>query len=157
MVSISNLSFKKPGNNYTFSDLHLDLKTTTKEGNIYSNNNPSGNDVIIDVDKSAIFNSIQNIVLQRRYLTPKLNNSLGRFIGQPVSSMGGQAIGNSIEQLLFLYEPRIKVNNIYVYADPINNAYIITIHLSLLNFTNSSLTMTSIFDNTGNFSIINNN
>lgn len=155
MITISNLSNKKKGNNFTFSDIHLDLEQSLASINKRNTDAVSGNDIIIDSDKVAIFNSIRNIFTQRRYLNPAFDNKLAKYIGTPVSQMAAHAIGEDIDRALVLFEPRVKVIKILVKANSDNNSYGITIFLSLPNFSNEQLMMMGNFSNDGRFDFIN--
>jgi len=155
VITISNLSNKSTNRPYVFADLHMDLQTTQKTGNLRTDDNPAGNDIVIDTDEGAIYNSIRNIFLQRRYLTPGFTPFLSKYIGTPVSDMGASRINEEVDKMINLYEPRVKVRNILVGADTVHNTYNIVIRLTLLNFKQKDLTLAAIYDNNGNFSLIN--
>lgn len=157
MITISNLSNKKDTNTFMFSDLLLDFQTTKKSTNKQNNDVVSGNDLVIATDEGAIFNSIRNLLIQKRYLRPDIKSDLYRYIGLPVSEMGGNAIGEEIERTLTRYEPRVKIKQILVVANSKNNSYTIFMFLILPNFKNKQVSLTGVFDNNGNFDFINAN
>ena len=155
MITISNLSNKKKGNSFTFADLHLDLAVTQTSNNVKNRDIVAGNDLVLDTDAGAIFNSIRNIMTQNRYLTPGFSNKLAQFIGTPVSHMAAQAIGDAIDKAIVLFEPRVQVTRILVAAVPETNSYNITIFLTLPNFNTVPMMLSGILSNAGTFSFIN--
>lgn len=155
MINISNLTNRKNNQNYIFADLHLDLMSTLTSNSKKSSILVSGNDIVIDVDQQAILNSIVNLLTQSRYLNPDINTNLKKLIGQPITSMNAQSIGESINRIINLYELRVTINQILVAPDPDNNLYTILLYLILPNFSNKNIILNLAVDNQGNFSFIN--
>lgn len=154
-ITITNLSGKKPGNKYTFSDLHLDLQAKQISNNKQNNKIYSGNDIIADTDEQAIQNSIINLLFQRRYLAPSVNLQLKKYLGQPSSTGLSRVMGNTIKDMLVLLEPRIDVQKIIIAPDIDSFSYQIAIIYKLVNFSNITNTLQGILDGTGVFSRIN--
>jgi phage baseplate assembly protein W len=157
VITITNLSNKiKSENSYIFSDLHLDLVTKKKSVDNISSNIVDGNDIVIDTDKQAIFNSITNLFIQNRYLNQDFALNLAeKYLGTPISQAMGHTIGNDIDRMITNYEPRVKVNKITVVANPSSNSYFIIINVILINFNNTQLTISGVLTNTGNFISVN--
>jgi len=139
MIIVGNLSNNKNNRKYTYTDIDVSLEKTQNSDNNRNSDVVAKNDIIINTDERAILNSVQNILLQKRYLTPKFGANLRNFIGQPLSDMGAVSVGEEINRNITLYEPRIKVQNIYVVPDYDNYMYVIAIILSIPNFKNKQL------------------
>lgn len=152
MINITNLSNTKT-KGYVFADLDLSFQEKKVSGNNRNSEIAPGNDLVIDYDEDAIKNSIRNLLVQRRYLS-NAGTNLKQYIGEQTSSMNAIALGESIERSLALYEPRIKVQKIFVGTSPDESAYFITMAVKLLNF-NSIVTWNATFDRQGTFEFIN--
>jgi phage baseplate assembly protein W len=104
---------------------------------------------------NAIKNSITNLLFQRRFLS-NLNINLNKHIGEPISEMRGIAIGDDIQKAIFLFEPRAKVQKIYIGTNTDQNLYYISINLIIVNFSQNVVTLNATFNNNGSFDFINN-
>lgn len=155
MITISNLSSKKTGKTYTYSDLDLNFEEKRVSTNSRNNNIVSGNDLVVATDIEAIKNSIRNILFQRRHLSPAVGVNLRKYIGQPISEMRAQSIGEEIERAIVLYEPRVKVDKIIVRYNIDQMTYFIEMRLDLVNFSESLTILNAAFTNTGEFTFIN--
>ena len=151
MIVINNLSNKINQNNYTFSDINLDFALKQVSNNRRNNDVVVGNDIIADVDERAILNSIENLLTQKRYLTPSFGVNLKNFIGQPLSDLGASALGNTIDTCIKLYEPRITLQKILVAPDYDNFLYQIAIIILMPNLNNKQVVINTSFNNTGDF------
>ena len=151
MIVINNLTNKINQNTYTFSDINLDFALKQVSNNRRNNDVVIGNDLIADVDERAILNSVENLLTQKRYLTPSFGVNLKAFIGQPLSDMGATAIGNAIDKCIKLYEPRITVQKILVAPDYENFLYQIAIIILMTNLNNKQVVINTSFNNTGDF------
>lgn len=155
MIKIGNLSNKKNGKKYSFSDIHMDFQATQTSVSKTNDNVVAGNDIGVDLDERAIKNSILNILSQKRYTNPEFGINLKRYIGGTVSEMTARSIGAAIERGIGLYEPRVKIERIIVSGNADTFTYNIIIILSLLNFNKTPLTLTGVLNNSGNFNFIN--
>lgn len=155
MIKITNLSNKKNNSKYSFSDFHVDMEEKKVSTNNVNSDITVGNDIIADHDEKAIMNSITNILLQRRYLTPSFNINLPRYIGKPITDMSSLSLGQDIEKGLALFERRIKVRKILVMPDKDNNAYKIYLLIEMPNFSNKVLSLEGLLDATGKLSFTN--
>lgn len=156
MIVISNLSKKQSGQNYTFSDLHLDLTEKKYSLNKQNTKISTSNDIISDLDASAIKNSVVNLLFQKRYLNPTVNMALKQYIGQPISDGMSTAIGDKINHSLFLLEPRITVNKILVGANIDKNAYNIAIIYTINSLSKMVDTVNGILNNSNGIFLLNN-
>jgi phage baseplate assembly protein W len=155
MINISNLSSKNSGRNYVFADLNLNFSEKQISGNRKNNEISPGIDLVVDYNQEAIKNSIYNILFQKRYLTD-LNVNLKKYIGEPISEFRAIAIGETIERAIFLYENRIKVQKIYMYANVDQSTYFISMVVRFVNFDNTFVTLNATFTQNGSFDFINN-
>ena len=109
-------------NNYTYSDLHLDV------------NNPISKDITSDYNESAVRNSILNLfntVPGQNLLNPEYGLNLLQYIFEPVSETNGRQIGNEIIDGLTKYEPRIIVKNIDIQVNEDEQTYYITLSIEI--------------------------
>ena len=121
-----------------YRDLHLDLTTS-------QNSNKSigiglsaveSRDIRADIDIQAIKNSIKNIfntVPGQKLLNPSFGCSLQKYLFEPVSVLGANAIGNDIKIAITQFEPRVNLTNVYVQPNPtaLPISYIKNIGISL--------------------------
>ncbi len=154
MIIINNLSNKNKTKGYIFSDLNFSLENVQKSTSVNNNNIVIGNDIVIDMDESAVRNSIKNLLLQKRYTFPAFGVNLRSYVGGPLSEMGAISLGEAIEKNITLYEPRVKLEKIYVAPDYDNFLYIVMIIISLPNLGNQQLTLKSIVTNDGDFRFV---
>ena len=92
-------------NNYTYSDLHLDLS------------NPISKDITSDFDESAVRNSILNLfntVPGQNLLNPEYGLNLLQYLFEPINETSGRQIGNDIVAGINTYEPRVLVKNVEI-------------------------------------------
>lgn len=155
MINISNLSSKNSGRNYVFSDLNLQFLQRQVSGNKRNSDISSGIDLVIDYDRQAVENSIYNILFQKRYLT-EMDVNLQKYIGEPISEFRAVAIGETIERALFLYEPRITLEKLYIVPNIDQSTYYISMIVKFVNFNNSAINLNASLTQNGTFTFINN-
>jgi phage baseplate assembly protein W len=155
MITISNLSSKKSGKSNTYSDLDLNFEEKKVSSNIRNDNIVAGNDLVVSTDIEAIKNSIRNILFQKRHLIPAVGVNLKKYIGQPISEMRAQSIGDDIERGITLFEPRVKVEKILVRYNIDQSTYFIELRLKLVNFSESLTILNAAFSQQGEFTFVN--
>lgn len=109
-------------NNYTYSDLHLDL------------NNPISKDIASDFDESAVKNSIINLFNTtpgQNLLDPEYGLNLVQYLFEPISETNGRQIGNSILTGIKTYEPRILVKSVDIQVNEDEQTYYITLSIEI--------------------------
>jgi phage baseplate assembly protein W len=111
--------------------------------------------VSVDCRTLAIKNSIRNILFQKRYLSD-FNINLKSYIGQNISQLRGQLLGEQIEKGIALYEQRVKVEKIFIATNVDQNSYFISMILRPVNFKNQTILLNSTLDRNGSFTFINN-
>lgn len=136
---------------YTYKDLFLDLKTgNTKSNELFKT--PQDKDLVALYDAGAIRVSLSNLFNTNngeRVLTPNFGLNLKKYLFLPVTSQNALLLGNEIKSGVTMWEPRVTVQQIGVVTDAENNAYEITLIVSLNNLQNSSLTLPGILSNSG--------
>lgn len=126
-------------NNYTYSDLHLDI------------DNPISKDIASDYDESAVKNSIYNLfntVPGQNLLNPEYGLNLVRYLFEPVNETNGKLIGDAILTGLSKYEPRIVLDNISIEVSEEEQTYYITLSI-LIPILNSRIRIPGTLDKTG--------
>lgn len=154
MINITSLKNSDIGKGYIFSDLNLSFQEKQISGNKRNSDIAPGNDLVLDYDINAIKNSIQNILFQRRY-TSDLKVNLKSYIGTPISDLRATSLGEDIERAIINYEPRIKIQKIYIYANIEKSFYNIAMIINVPNFKQPQITLYANFDNNGVFQFIN--
>ena len=131
-MSVKLDSFKKQTISQTssrvYSDLHLDIVEDTTQGNTILR------DIKADYDLEAVKNSLTNLfntVPGQKLLNPSYGLDLTKFLFEPVSEAVGTVIGNTIIQGIITYEPRVRVERVYINGKPDDNSYEITLIISI--------------------------
>ena len=124
-IRIGNIGVPKK-NGYTFSDIHLDIETTSPGIGGNSIRLTTGKDIVIDKDLEAIRNSVTNILSTfhgQRPLNPDFGTNLLGFLGSPVDDITSNMIGQEILRSIRIWEPRVKILNVIVRPLPDQNSY----------------------------------
>ncbi len=119
---------------YLFKDLHIDFDKT-QITNEFSQGSISGNDVEVDYDLKAIYNSLRNLFNTKkgqRFLFPTYGLDLNQFLFEPISNTNAQTIGEVIVRSIEKYEPRVLVKTCFVEPVFDDNVYNITIEIEVL-------------------------
>lgn len=154
MITVSNLTSKKSTKTHVFSDLDFSFQEIKVSGNSRNNDFSPGNDLSISTDENAIKNSIRNLLFQKRHLS-NAGANLKSYIGEEISQFRGASLGQDIERTLSLYEPRIKVEKVIVFADVDKSQYLITLIVKIKNL-GEIININAEFSRTGSFNFVNN-
>lgn len=91
---------------------------------------PVTNDVALRYDVQAVIASIRNLLMTRHYEKP-FNSAIGSNIQsllfEPITSMTSRLLEKEVTNVIENFEPRVRLRNVAVQAQPDNNAYKITI------------------------------
>jgi hypothetical protein len=144
----NNNSFRS----YSYADLHLDisLDAKTPDKPVGSSNNKQ--DLKIDYDEKAIYNSISNIFNTKKgqkILNPLFGLDIEQYLFENISKENGATIGTTIYEELALYEPRIIVNDVAVVARPNQNEYKIDISITIPSLNNKKGTASGLLTTQG--------
>jgi phage baseplate assembly protein W len=126
-----------------YSDLHLDLTTSeTPNQSVGIGLNPvESRDIASDSDIQAIKNSLRNLfttIPGQKVLNPTFGCSLLKYLFEPVSVLGANAIGNDINNAITQFEPRVSVVSVYVLPNPTSTP--------VINLNGTQLTLQSVSD-----------
>ena len=144
----NNNSFRS----YSYADLHLDIDLNAKTPNKPTGAEKNKQDLKIDYDEYAIFNSIQNIFNTKKgqkILNPIFGLDLEQYLFENISKENGETIGQTILEELSLFEPRVTVNDVTVVARPNNNEYKIDISITIPSLNNKRTTAAGLLTTQG--------
>ena len=144
----NNNSFRS----YSYADLHLDIDLNAKTPNKPTGAEKNKQDLKIDYDEYAIFNSIQNIFNTKKgqkILNPIFGLDLEQYLFENISKENGETIGQTILEELSLFEPRVTVNDVTVVARPNNNEYKIDISITIPWLNNKRTTAAGLLTTQG--------
>lgn len=122
---------------YTFSDLHLDLaliRANEKEDKSYPYNSAKGNELQIDKDLAAVSNSLRNLFFTKkgqRFLQPEFGVELDTFLFEAITELNARVIGETIQNAIAEWEPRVFLRKLRIHPDPDNNEYQISVIFSV--------------------------
>jgi phage baseplate assembly protein W len=120
-------------NGYLYKDLALDLNPAYSY-NSQLNRKEFLKDVQASYDVQAIKNSIVNAFLTApgdKILNPTYGIDLRRFLFEPIDDFTTEIIKDDIQTNLPLMEPRITIDNIYIYPDEEENQYDIELQINV--------------------------
>lgn len=132
-IKLTELKKVTTKTNYTYTDLALDIR----EKRITVNNlqtTINNFDLIVSFDEEAIKNSLISIFNTRpgqRFLVPLFGCNINRYIFRPISKSTANEIGMVIKRSIELWEPRVKIIEIFVQAFTDINEYDININLMI--------------------------
>lgn len=120
-------------NGYLYKDLALDLNPAYSY-NSQLNRKEFLKDVQASYDVQAIKNSIVNAFLTApgdKILNPTYGIDLRRFLFEPIDDFTTEIIKDDIQTNLPLMEPRITIDNIFIYPDEEENQYDIELQINV--------------------------
>jgi len=124
----------KTNSDFTYTDLKLDLEFDYTRNNEFLKRKEV-RDLKIDYDYAAIRNSIFNLfttIPGQRILNPTFGLNLQKYLFLPIGETVGRSIGNEILKGINTFEPRVRVQNINVQSDEVNQQYIITLIVAMV-------------------------
>jgi phage baseplate assembly protein W len=115
----------------TLSKIYSDIDFTfTKK--------PVTGDVALSYDAQAVIRSIRNILLTRHYeklFNPDFGSNIDTLLFEMVSPITATSLEQEISTAIKNYEPRARLNNIVVSAQPDKNAYNVSLDFYIENAT----------------------
>ena len=115
----------------TLSKIYSDIDFTfTKK--------PVTGDVALSYDAQAVIRSIRNILLTRHYeklFNPDFGSNIDTLLFEMVSPITATSLEQEISTAIKNYEPRARLNNVVVSAQPDNNAYNVSLDFYIENAT----------------------
>lgn len=135
---------------YIYKDLHLDLQTAFTK-NKEASKLTEIKDIAADYDVSAISNSIFNLFTTlpgQKILRPEYGLNIAQFLFTGITTANAQLIGETIQQGINKWEPRVSIQEIGIEKDEDNHRY--TINLALfIPYFNKSISLKGILSNSG--------
>jgi phage baseplate assembly protein W len=107
---------------------------------------PLNGDVSLVYDSRSVINSVKNLLLTNffeRPFQPNLGSSLNNMLFEQVSPTMETTIQREILDVISNFEPRIRVDNIFVRSNIDNNGYEVTLRFFIGN--NVETTQVSVF------------
>jgi phage baseplate assembly protein W len=115
----------------TLSKIYSDIDFTfTKK--------PVTGDVALSYDAQAVIRSIRNILLTRHYeklFNPDFGSNIDTLLFEMVSPFTATSLEQEISTAIKNYEPRARLNNIVVSAQPDKNYYNVSLDFYIENAT----------------------
>lgn len=118
----------------TYRDLEIDLKEIAIPTIDKQYGRVSRTDLKQSLDEAAILNSIKNIFTTtpgQKLLNPEFGVNLTRWLFEPLNEFTAHEIGQAVSTGLKRFEPRVRVSNITVLTDMLNERYIIKLSLRI--------------------------
>lgn len=126
--------------NPVYVDLHLDFTIEKSIG--IGLNAVQSKDILVDTNIEAVKNSIKNIFTTKKgekVLNPSFGCSLEQFLFEPVTQLGGRAIGDTIYDGITQFEPRVEVIKVNVQTSPYSTPKVM-MNGNFLSMVNSNQT-----------------
>lgn len=108
----------------SFKDISLSFKV-----------NPINYDLIAIKNETAISRSIRNLILTskgERFFNEGLGTGVQNLLFENIDDIYSSSIEDSIRETIDLYEPRVKLNEVKVYANYDNNEYDVVINYEIV-------------------------
>jgi len=99
---------------------------------------PVTGDVALGYDTQSVIRSIRNLLLTKRYerpFNPNLGSNIDALLFEMVSPITASSLETEVRNVIDNYEPRARVSDVVVSANPDGNAYNITITFYIENAT----------------------
>lgn len=121
-------------NRITYRDLHLDLteQEAPKSQTLYGTG--TNIDLKTSVDEGAIMNSLRNLFNTtpgQKLLDPEYGLNLSEWLFEPASEQVARSIGETIQQGVTRYEPRVLIDHIDIVVVPEQNQYEIELIMTI--------------------------
>lgn len=122
------------------------LKKIYSDLDLTFNRQPLNGDVSLVYDSRSVINSVKNLLLTNffeRPFQPNLGSSLNNMLFEQVSPNMETTIKREISDVIANFEPRIKIDDIFVLANIDKNGYEVTLRFFIGN--NVQPTQVSVF------------
>ena len=124
----------------TFKDLSVTFKK-----------HPVSNDLVTVKDKAAIVQSITALLLTRkgeRPFQPLLGSGIQNILFEPLDYGSAGIIRSEIQDVLTRYEPRVRVEDIRVVPDAMNNGYDVEVSYTIVGRDDTPITVEFFLERT---------
>lgn len=99
---------------------------------------PVTGDVALSYDTQAVIRSVRNLLSTRYYerpFNPNLGSNVDALLFEMVSPLTATSLETEIRNTIENYEPRARINDVAVVAQPENNSYNVTLSFYIENAT----------------------
>ena len=124
----------------TFKDLSVTFKK-----------HPVTDDLVTVKDKAAIVQSITALLLTRkgeRPFQPLLGSGIQNILFEPLDYGSAGIIRSEIQDVLTRYEPRVRVEDIRVVPDAMNNGYDVEVSYTIVGRDDTPITVEFFLERT---------
>lgn len=136
--------------NILYSDLELDLRFTNFiERQLNANEN--NRDLTKITNEKSVINSVKNVLnttKNTRILNPSMEFDLRSYLFEGLNATTAWFIGYDICTKINTYEPRVKIQNVNISIDWINDAYLIDLEIYIPTL-GKNVKLSSILDKDG--------
>ena len=108
-----------------YSDIDLDFKA-----------HPITKDVLRKTKEYAVIQSVKNLMQTNYYerpFNPLLGSNIRAMLFEPADGLTATILNKEIVTLITNYEPRVKIDDLQVNADPDNDRYEVILRFYILN------------------------
>ena len=137
-----------------YRDLSLNMETGIVKGS-----GASSPENLKDLNTSTNFEAIKNSLINliktfpgQKILNPEFGMNFGDILFLPVSKARGTTIGETINNSLIGFEPRININLVEVIADIEQQEYEINLEITIPEFNNNRLNIRGRLNKSGFYS-----
>lgn len=123
-------------------DLYTSIKKKTE---IYSDffadltPHPDTGEIVRAVNENAVSRSIRNIIMTNRYerlMNPDFGSGIQSLLFEPMNEATTDALRSTIVKSIENYEPRARVERVYIEANEIAQYYRVTVVFYIINNEN---------------------
>ena len=111
-----------------FSDLDISFQS-----------HPVTKDLLKKTGPNAIVQSVINLIQLSHYekpFHPEIGSNVRKLLFEPLDNITSNLLSEEIKTTLANFEPRVKVNNVYVQSNENLDGYDITIEFFIVNMSN---------------------
>jgi len=104
---------------------------------------PVTSDVVVKTNEEAIKNSVKNLILLNTYekpFRPEIGSDVRDLLFEPATPLTAIRLKDAIIEVITNFEPRVKIEDVFVSVDIDNNTFNTTIVFSVIK-NNSTLSL----------------
>lgn len=109
----------------TYKDIDLDFGL-----------HPVKKDINKKIGPNAVVQSLKNLILLNHYekpFKPEIGSNVRKLLFEPLDSMTANLLAREISDVINNFEPRVKLENVYVFENFEGNGFDVTIEFFLQN------------------------
>jgi phage baseplate assembly protein W len=100
---------------------------------------PITKDLVKKTGANAVVQSVLNLIQTAHYekpFHPEIGSNVRKMLFEPIDSITANHLGEEIKTVIANFEPRARVNDVYVEANETEDGYNVTIEFFIVNLTN---------------------